>query len=186
MVCILYVNVQWNTFGDSPEIFLGAMYLANHPPQSQPTANDLIPHPKGQRPPQPTCHSPFHLLYLQRFHFPLSVSVVHYTAVFGLAAVVRWCWEFKVGKRRKILDWPVYFKRVLPTGKNIRCLIQYDRCLLAIAASHYLSSVQYLFSISEYSNSGYHFLAPCVLSEEVRPYFHASYYLIHTIIFMCL
>lgn len=53
---------------------------------------------------------------LQRFHFPLSVSVVHYALVFVIAAVLRLLWEIKTGEQRIILPWSVYMKRVLPTA----------------------------------------------------------------------
>ncbi|XP_078367610.1 solute carrier family 35 member C2-like [Oculina patagonica] len=53
---------------------------------------------------------------LKRFHFPLSVSVVHYAMVFVIAAILRLLWEFKTEKRRIILPWSVYMKRVLPTA----------------------------------------------------------------------
>lgn len=53
---------------------------------------------------------------LQRFHFPLSVSVVHYAMVFVIAAVLRLLWELKTEKKRIILPWSVYIKRVLPTA----------------------------------------------------------------------
>lgn len=53
---------------------------------------------------------------LKRFHYPLSVSVVHYALVFVIAAVLRFLWEIKTEKQRIILPWPVYLKRVLPTA----------------------------------------------------------------------
>ncbi|XP_058971368.1 solute carrier family 35 member C2-like [Pocillopora verrucosa] len=53
---------------------------------------------------------------LKRFHFPLSVSVVHYAMVFVIAAILRFLWELKTGKTRIILPWSVYLKRVLPTA----------------------------------------------------------------------
>ena len=59
----------------------------------------------------------------QRFHFPLSVSVVHYAMVFVIAAILRFLWELKTGKTRIILPWSVYLKRVLPTGERWKILL---------------------------------------------------------------
>ncbi|KAK3741164.1 hypothetical protein QZH41_011837, partial [Actinostola sp. cb2023] len=53
---------------------------------------------------------------MKRFHFPLSVSVTHYTLVFLLASLTRYYWEFRSGKKRIILTWSDYLKRVLPTA----------------------------------------------------------------------
>lgn len=53
---------------------------------------------------------------LKRFHFPLSVTVVHYALVFIIAALLRLLWEVKTGKQRVVLPWSVYMKRVLPTA----------------------------------------------------------------------
>ena len=44
--------------------------------------------------------------------------MVHYALVFVIAAVLRLLWEIKTEKQRIILPWPVYMKRVLPTGKR--------------------------------------------------------------------
>ncbi|XP_068686038.1 solute carrier family 35 member C2-like isoform X1 [Montipora foliosa] len=54
--------------------------------------------------------------FLQRFHFPLSVSVVHCALVFVVLALLRLLWEMKTEKQRIILPWSVYLKRVLPTA----------------------------------------------------------------------
>lgn len=58
------------------------------------------------------------IFLFQRFHFPLSVSVTHYTVVFILASMTRFYWELKTGKKRIILSWSDYLKRVLPTGNK--------------------------------------------------------------------
>jgi len=55
--------------------------------------------------------------FLQRFHFPLSVSVVHYAMVFVSTALLRLLWEIWSEKKRIILPWSLYLKRVLPTGR---------------------------------------------------------------------
>lgn len=54
--------------------------------------------------------------FLQRFHFPLSVSVVHYAMVFVSTALLRLLWEIWTEKKRIILPWSLYLKRVLPTA----------------------------------------------------------------------
>ncbi|EDO40549.1 predicted protein [Nematostella vectensis] len=53
---------------------------------------------------------------IKRFHFPLSVSVVHYCMVFIISAILRRAWEFHKGKKRIILSWSIYIRRVLPTA----------------------------------------------------------------------
>ncbi|XP_031552512.1 solute carrier family 35 member C2-like [Actinia tenebrosa] len=53
---------------------------------------------------------------MKRFHFPLSVSVTHYTMVFIMASFLRCYWEFRKGKKRIILSWSDYLKRVFPAA----------------------------------------------------------------------
>ena len=54
----------------------------------------------------------------QWFNFPLSVTVVHFSMVFVMAAAARLIWECKTQEKRVILSWPVYMKRVFPTGRS--------------------------------------------------------------------
>ncbi|XP_044175209.1 solute carrier family 35 member C2-like isoform X2 [Acropora millepora] len=62
--------------------------------------------------------------FLQRFHFPLSVCVVHYAMVFVSTALLRLLWEIWTEKKRIILPWSLYLKRVLPTVLNKRTLVK--------------------------------------------------------------
>ena len=55
--------------------------------------------------------------FFQTFHFPLSVCVVHYAMVFVSTALLRLLWEIWTEKKRIILPWSLYLKRVLPTGR---------------------------------------------------------------------
>ena len=79
-------------------------------------------------------HNPFNYTYsstviqlkynffFQRFHFPLSVSVVDYAMVFVSTALLRLLWEIWSEKKRIILPWSLYLKRVLPTGRlSVNC-----------------------------------------------------------------
>ena len=52
----------------------------------------------------------------QSFRFPLFVSIVHYTVVFALAALVRLVMEVIKKKKRVIISWGPYFKRIFPPG----------------------------------------------------------------------
>ena len=44
------------------------------------------------------------------------MSVVHYTVVFALAALVRLVTEVIKKKKRVIISWGPYFKRIFPPG----------------------------------------------------------------------
>eukprot|EP00112_Aurelia_sp_Birch-Aquarium-sp1_P002317 Seg1254.2 transcript_id=Seg1254.2/GoldUCD/mRNA.D3Y31 product="Solute carrier family 35 member C2" protein_id=Seg1254.2/GoldUCD/D3Y31 len=51
---------------------------------------------------------------MRSFRFPLFVSVVHYTVVFALAALVRLVTEIIKKKKRVIIGWGPYFKKIFP------------------------------------------------------------------------
>ncbi|XP_028410071.1 solute carrier family 35 member C2-like [Dendronephthya gigantea] len=53
---------------------------------------------------------------MKRFHFPLFLSMVHYSIVFLLTAITRRIWEIRSNKKRILLEWSVYLKRVTPTA----------------------------------------------------------------------
>ena len=44
--------------------------------------------------------------------------MVHYSIVFLLTALTRRIWEIRSNKKRVLLEWPVYLRRVTPTGIN--------------------------------------------------------------------
>ncbi|CAB4012223.1 solute carrier family 35 member C2 isoform X1 [Paramuricea clavata] len=53
---------------------------------------------------------------MKQFHFPLSLSMVHYSVVFLLTAITRRIWEIRSNKKRVLLEWSVYLKRVPATA----------------------------------------------------------------------
>ncbi|XP_046841723.1 solute carrier family 35 member C2-like [Xenia sp. Carnegie-2017] len=53
---------------------------------------------------------------MKKLHFPLTLSMVHYSVVFVVVALIRKIWEIRTNKKRIMLKWSVYLVRVTPTA----------------------------------------------------------------------
>lgn len=69
----------------------------------------------------------FHSIYFffQYFKFPISFTICHLVIKFVLAALVRKLIECKRKEPRVMLSWPMYLKRLAPTG-NYFSILEHD------------------------------------------------------------
>ncbi|BET02714.1 solute carrier family 35 member [Nesidiocoris tenuis] len=54
--------------------------------------------------------------FLQKFNYPLTVTMCHMATKFAVAAFCQWLWKWWHGKPRLKLDWSTTLRRILPMG----------------------------------------------------------------------
>ncbi|XP_047131768.1 solute carrier family 35 member C2 isoform X2 [Hydra vulgaris] len=52
----------------------------------------------------------------KKFHFPLTVSMIHFVVVFIIASIIRKVYEAHYKQKRVVLDWSTYIKKCFPTA----------------------------------------------------------------------
>ncbi|CAH1778586.1 unnamed protein product [Owenia fusiformis] len=54
--------------------------------------------------------------FIKKFSYPMSLTMAHFVIKFILAAVIRSLLEWRKGEPRIMLPWPMYIKKLAPTG----------------------------------------------------------------------